>query len=110
MIFDSTEIEKKAMLERIKYNTGWSRDDRTLYALYDVYEQIRSYCADKEITEGSCTICELESLVCCVQCDDRYLANLEKYIDTCLISKCTNDPVEQNEIRSNAAQVISKVA
>ena len=110
MIFDSTEIEKKAMLERIKYNTGWSRDDRTLYALYDVYEQIRSYCADKEITEGSCTICELESLVCCVQCDDRYLANLEKYIDTCLISKCTNDPFEQNEIRSNAAQVISKVA
>lgn len=110
MIFDSTEIEKQAMLERIKYNTGWNRDDKTLNALYDVFEQIRSYCADKEITEGSCTICELESLVCCVQCDDRYMAHLEDYINTCLIAKCTNDPVEQNEIRSNAAQVISKVA
>lgn len=109
MIFDANSMEKKPMLERIKYNTGWTKEAKTLNALYDLYEAIREYCADKEITEGSCTICELESLVCCVQSDDRYLANLPKYIDSCIISKCTNDFNEQNEIRSAVQVLIDKV-
>lgn len=109
MIFDCNSIEKDAMLERIKYNTGWDKDKKTLTALYDLYEAIRSYCADKEITEGSCTICELESLVCCVQSDDRYLVNLNKYIDACIIAKCTNDLTEQNEIRSAVQVMIDKI-
>ena len=94
-IIDSYELPKDRMLERIKSNTGFD-DDTLLDEMYQIWEAIRKYCKDRDITDGDISVVELERWIQLVQIDGENMIT-----ETCreaVVSKATTDPETLTEI------------
>ena len=94
-VIDSYELPKERALERIKLNTGFD-DDQLLDEMYQVWEAIKKYCKDRDITEGDISIVELERWVQLVMIEGE-----SAITDTCreaVVSKACSDPETLQEI------------
>ena len=105
-ILDSYTIPKADALERVVYNTGFADMDM-LENMYEVWEKIQAHCADKDITEGTVSLTELEMWAQCVIADG-YSNTKENCID-CVVAKATSVPEEQAEIISAVVNMTLKV-
>ena len=94
-VIDSYELPKDRVLSRIKLNTGFD-DDRLLDEMYQVWEAIRKYCKDRDITEGDISVVELERWVQLVMIEGE-----SAITETCreaVVSKACSDPDTLQEI------------
>ncbi len=94
-IIDSYELPKERMLERIRLNTGFD-DDQILEEMYQIWEAVRKYCKDRDITDGDISVVELERWVQLVQIEGEGMIT-----QTCreaVVSKATTDPDTLTEI------------
>lgn len=94
-VIDSYELPKERALSRIKLNTGFD-DDQLLDEMYQVWEAIRKYCKDRDITEGDISIVELERWVQLVMIEGE-----SAITETCreaVVSKACSDPDTLQEI------------
>jgi len=94
-VIDSYELPKERVIERIMLNTGFD-DDQLLDEMYQVWEAIRKYCKDRDITEGDISIVELERWVQLVMIEGEAAIT-----DTCreaVVSKACSDPDTLQEI------------
>ncbi|MBR0392301.1 MAG: hypothetical protein IJK38_08270, partial [Oscillospiraceae bacterium] len=94
-VIDSYELPRERALERIKLNTGFD-DDQLLDEMYQVWEAIKKYCKDRDITEGDISIVELERWVQLVMIEGE-----SAITDTCreaVVSKACSDPETLQEI------------
>ena len=96
-IIDSYQMSKEDALDRVVYNTGFS-DKAMLNQMYEVWDKIHSHCADKDITEGTVSLTELEMWCQCVIADG--YSNLRENCIDCVVAKATSVPEEQAEIIS----------
>lgn len=96
-VIDSNELPKDDVLNRVKYNTGFD-DEVMLLNMYDVWLKVQEYCRDKDITEGSVSVTELEMWCQCVIADE--YGHLRDNCIDCVVSKATSVPEEQREILS----------
>lgn len=94
-IYDSFELDEEHIINRIRYNTGFD-DIEVLKKMMNVWENIRTYCKDQDITDGEISVNELERWV------DVYLTEgIEQYLDGCLrcvVAKASPDRDIQQEI------------
>ena len=94
-VIDSYELPKERALDRIRLNTGFD-DDQLLEEMYQVWEAIRKYCKDRDITEGDISIVELERWVQLVMIEGE-----SAITETCreaVVSKACSDPDTLQEI------------
>ena len=94
-MIDSYELPKERAISRIKLNTGFD-DDQLLDEMYQVWEAIRKYCKDRDITEGDISIVELERWVQLVMIEGE-----SAIAETCreaVVSKASSDPETLQEI------------
>lgn len=98
-IIDSNEVSKEDALERVIYNTGFEDADM-LDTMYEVWDKIKSHCADKDITEGTVSLTELEMWAQCMIVDGYDAGVLRSNCIDCVVSKATSVPEEQAEILS----------
>ena len=94
-VIDSYELPKDRVLSRIKLNTGFD-DDQLLDEMYQVWEAIRKYCKDRDITEGDISVVELERWVQLVMIEGE-----SAITETCreaVVSKACSDPDTLQEI------------
>ena len=94
-VIDSYELPKERAISRIKMNTGFD-DDQLLDEMYQVWEAIRKYCKDRDITEGDISIVELERWVQLVMIEGE-----SAIAETCreaVVSKASSDPETLQEI------------
>ena len=88
-IIDSYELTKEKAMDRIRRNTGFD-DDVLLNEMYQIWEAIRNYCKDRDITDGDISVVELERWAQLVQIEGESMIT-----ETCLeavVSKATPDP------------------
>lgn len=69
-----------------------------LDTMYEVWDKIRSHCADKDITEGTVSLTELEMWAQCMIVDGYNSGVLRSNCIDCVVSKATSVPEEQAEI------------
>lgn len=103
-IIDTYEMPKENVLERVRYNTKCS-DETLLDKMYEVWNAIRSYCREQEITEGEISICELENWVMAVQADG--MRDIAVDCVECVIAKASSDPVEQKDIKAATLDILA---
>ena len=96
-IIDSSKLSKKELFERTKYNTGFDNRD-VLETMYKVFTEIERYCHDNDVTGGSVSPTEFEMWALFVKGDG--YSNLRENCIDCVVSKATDDPDIQNEIKS----------
>ena len=96
-IIDSSKLSKKELFERTKYNTGFSNPDM-LNQMYKIFSEIERYCHDNDISSGSVSPTEFEMWALFVKGDG--YSNLRDSCIDCVISKATDDPDIQKEIKS----------
>lgn len=101
-IIDSNELPKKDAIARIVYNTGFS-DKALLEQMYTVWHEVDLFCKDRDITEGSVSVTEIEMWCQAVQADG--MTNVWENCIDCVVSKATSDPDEQKEIISSVLQI-----
>lgn len=102
IIIDSNTIPEDVALSRVIYNTGFA-DEGMLKKMYDVWEEIRTFCADRDMTEGSISLSELERWAQCVMADG--YGSLKENCEECVVSKATSIPEEQADIISSVLAV-----
>ena len=102
IIVDSNTIPEDVAISRVVYNTGFD-DESLLKKMYDVWEEIRTFCADRDITEGSISLSELERWAQCVMADG--YGNIRENCEECVVSKATSVPEEQADIISSVLAV-----
>lgn len=101
-IIDSYDLPKKDALDRVVYNTGF--DDKALLdKMYDVWTKIQEFCVDRDYTDGSISVTELEMWAQAVMLDN-YDNLYENCID-CVVAKATSVPSEQKEIIASVLAV-----
>ena len=94
-IIDSYELSREKALDRIRRNTGFS-DEVLLDEMFQIWEAIRKYCKDRDITDGDISVVELERWVQLVLIEGESMI-----AETCLeavVSKATPDPETITEI------------
>lgn len=96
-IIDSYDLPKATVLHRIRYNTGFN-DEAKLNLMYRVWLGISKYCQEHDITEGSCSVTELEMWVQAVLADGG--DNLYSNCVDCVVAKATSVLSEQKEIKA----------
>ncbi len=96
-VIDSYELPKSMVLDRIRYNTGFA-DESKLNLMYRVWLGISKYCQEHDITEGSCSVTELEMWVQAVLADGG--DNLYSNCVDCVVAKATSVLSEQKEIKA----------
>lgn len=101
-VLDSYKLPRKDAIERVIYNTGFE-DKALLEKMYDIWEEIGKYCTDRDITEGSVSVTELEMWAMTVMGDD--YGNLRDNCIDCVVSKATSVPEEQDEIKASVLAV-----
>ncbi len=94
-IIDSYELPKERVLERIKYNTGYT-DTSMLNKCYDIWSDLAKYAKEHDITEGTISVNELEMLVQSIKYDGEL--NFDDNVRECIIAKATSDKDEQDEL------------
>ena len=94
-VIDSYELPKERVLERIKLNTGFD-DDQLLDDMYQVWEKVRQFCKDRDITEGDISIVELERWVQLVMIEGE--AAITTTCREAVVSKACSDPETLQEI------------
>lgn len=102
LIIDSNEIPEETAIARVIYNTGF-QDMTLLKKMYNVWQEIRTFCADRDITEGSISLNELERWAQCVMADG--YTNLKENCEDCVISKATSVKEDQDDIISSVLTV-----
>ena len=98
MVIDSYELPKQDVLARVVYNTKFADKD-LLDKMYEKWVTLQAFLSDKDITEGSCSVTELEMWAAAVMLDG--YKNLAENAESTLISKATSDRKEQELIRSS---------
>ena len=98
VIFDSYELKKKDVLDRIRYNTGFA-DNNLLDLMYGVWNGLAEYCRTKGIEGGSISVTELEMWAQVVMADGYGNQAVIDGFDICVVSKATSDVDEQQELR-----------
>ena len=91
---NSYEMSKKDIVSRVAYNT--KADKQLIESCYGVWDDIRTYCKDHDITEGDISVTELEMTVQTIQCDGSG-SERDAVID-CIISKATTDYDEYTDL------------
>ena len=111
VIIDSGELPEEEALRRVTFNTGYGKDaseKSLLKKMYSLWKQILEFCDKEEITEGSCSITELENWVKLCIIDD--FEDVEAKLKDCVVSKCTSVKQEQESIMNNVVKLeISKI-
>ena len=102
-IIDSDALSQEDALERVIYNTNF-QDRALLEKMYEVWEKVQEHCADKDITEGSVSLTELEMWAQCVMADG--YTNLRENCLDCVVSKATSVREEQSEIISAVVDLL----
>ncbi len=102
VVFDSYEIPKETALARVRYNTGFD-DDTLLETMYDTWQSVADYCAEKDISDGSISLTELEMWAACVKADG--YSHLLENARSCVVAKATSDISEQKEIMSTVINI-----
>ena len=98
MVIDSYDLPKEDVLARVVYNTKFADKD-LLDKMYEKWVTLQAFLSDKDITEGSCSVTELEMWAAAVMLDG--YKNLAENAESTLISKATSDRKEQELIRSS---------
>ena len=98
MVIDSYDLPKTDVLARVVYNTKFA-DKELLDRMYEKWVTLQAFLSDKDITEGSCSVTELEMWATAVMLDG--YKNLAENAESTLISKATSDRKEQELIRSS---------
>lgn len=80
------------------YNTGFD-DSQLLETMYDTWKGVQEHCADKDITEGSVSLSELEMWAQAVKADN--YGNVRENCIDCVVACATSVPDEQKEIISS---------
>ena len=94
-ILDSYELSREKALDRIRRNTGFT-DEVLLDEMYQIWESIRKYCKDRDISDGDISVVELERWAQLVLIEGESMIT-----ETCLeavVSKATSDPETITEI------------
>jgi len=100
IVIDSWEQPKEQILARVRYNTKFD-NPLLLNKLYTVWNEIRSFCKDKDISDGSVAITELEAWAKSVMMDRYSDSALKKSCVECVVAKATSDQDEQKQIISS---------
>lgn len=87
-VIDSYELPKEQTMQRIKYNTK-VKDKIILDGCYGIWNDLKKYCEEHDINEGSMSVSELEMLVQTTKYDG--LDSVRDNIIDCIISKATAD-------------------
>ena len=96
MIRDSSDLPKKTMLARIRWNTG-CQDTDLLNKAYKVWKDVLEYCRTNDITDGSISATELERFIQAVMLDG--MDSWNQNLNDCIISKATSNAEDQKDIR-----------
>lgn len=97
VIIDSHDLSKAELLDRVIANTGF--DNRTLLNLmHQTFVEIKNFCMQNDISEGSISPSELEMWASCVKIDD--YKNVRQNCLDCVVSKATEDREAQEQIIS----------
>lgn len=102
LILDSNTIPKETALSRVVYNTGF-QDQELLQKMYAVWEEIQVFCADRDITDGTISLTELERWAQCVMADG--YANVKDNCIECVVAKATSVKEEQDDMISSVLAV-----
>lgn len=102
LIIDSYELPREDALARVIYNTGFE-DKELLDNMYDVWAKTNEFCVDRDYTEGTVSVTELEMWAQSVKADN-YSSVYQNCID-CVVSKATSVVSEQKEIISSVLAV-----
>lgn len=94
-IIDSYDMPKEDALRRVVYNTGF-KNSGLLDKLYNLWSDVKTYCADQDITEGTVSLTELEMVAQTVMADG--YDNIEENFRDCVIAKATSVKEEQDAL------------
>lgn len=97
MVMDSYDLPKEILLDRAKRNTGVADND-ILEAAYKLWFQVREYCNQNSITEGSVSPVEYERFVQALRDDG--MDSLAQNLDECVIGKASSSVEDQRDIRT----------
>ena len=97
IIIDSYDMPKKKLMDRVKWNTG-CKDSVLLKKAYDVWQKVREFTQNNQITEGTVSATELERFVQALMCDG--MDAFDEDLDDCIISKATSSLDDQKDIRA----------
>ena len=103
-VIDSYELSKADVIARVVYNTGFT-DRPLLEKLYEVWNQVAIFCKEREITDGSISVTELEMWAQAIQADNMDKNTVYENCQNCLISKATSDIDEQKAIIASVLNV-----
>lgn len=101
--FDSYEMQKTEILERVK-NMSEFDDDDILEQMYEVWNDIRNFCKDKGITDGSTSIVELANWAQAVR-----IKGYEKIRKTCIETVVAKATAYQEEREAIIASCVDKM-
>ena len=96
VMFTSYEMDKTFVMSRLEQNFPEVTDKQLINKLYTVWSKVRTYCQDKEITDGDVSIVELENWLAYVQIFGE--ADLAESCMNCILAKAANDPETQAEL------------
>lgn len=97
MIIDSYDMPKEKLMARIRWNTK-CQDNALLEEAYAVWQKVREFCQNNQITEGSVSATELERFVQALMYDGMDV--FDEDLDDCIISKATSSIDDQKDIRA----------
>lgn len=95
MVIDSYELDKKDVIARVKYNTGFD-DDVILEGMYELWKDLQKFCKQHDYTEGDTSFMGLMDWAMAVKADN--MANMRENCLMCLVAKATSDMEEQQKI------------
>lgn len=101
-IIDSYDMPREDALARVIYNTGFEDKDM-LNMMYDVWSKTQEFCADKDFSDGTVSLTELERWAQSVKIDN--YSNVYQNCVDCVVSKATSVVSEQKEIISSVLAV-----
>ena len=102
-VIDSWDQPKELVLSRIIYNTRFE-NKKLLNRLYSVWDEIRNYCKEKDLQDGSVTSAELECWAKAVMMDNYSEYKLRESCIECVVAKASSDQDEQRQIISSIVE------
>lgn len=98
-IIDSDELPKNVLIDRVKRNTGYDNNS-VIEACYKLWNDVKTYALEHDITDGSISATELEMFIQCLKHEGTDTGVRDTAIQ-CIISKATSDKEEQSDLIAN---------
>lgn len=104
-VINSPGLTKEQILHRVTYNTGFDDKD-VLNLMYDVWDAVRKYCHENEVTDGAVSATELEMWASFAMSAGTEQSDLIESCRMCVVNKATNDWDTIEDIMSGTVQVV----